>query len=148
VKNEIVNERPTAWNGAAPPIKLSSLKGIFDVGKSRWLLRGAAMTALILPAALMLGPTASNASALPSANFAAQARAAPHLSAPQQATLPGSGWNSYGSFANNQTFGTQAYTANYGQVLDTIAPSDPGVGPFAISAYNWFPVWYVMACLD
>lgn len=54
--------------------------------KSRWLLRGAAVIALILPAALMLSPAASHASAVPSALFAAQARAA-HLSATQQAAL-------------------------------------------------------------
>jgi hypothetical protein len=42
--------------------------------------------ALILPAALMLSPAASHASAVPSALFAAQARAA-HLSATQQAAL-------------------------------------------------------------
>ena len=44
------------------------------------------MIALILPAALMLSPAASHASAVPSALFAAQARAA-HLSATQQAAL-------------------------------------------------------------
>jgi hypothetical protein len=64
------------------------------MGKSRWLPRGAAVIALILPAALILGPAASNASSaplahassLPLANFAAQAKAA-HLSAAQQASL-------------------------------------------------------------
>jgi hypothetical protein len=54
--------------------------------KATWLLRGAALIGLALPAALMLGPAASQASALPSANFAAQARAA-HLSTAQRATL-------------------------------------------------------------
>lgn len=54
--------------------------------KSRWLLRAAALIALILPAALMLGPSASDASAIPSSLFATQAKAA-HLTVSQQATL-------------------------------------------------------------
>jgi hypothetical protein len=239
--------------------------------KARWLLRGAAMIALILPAGPMLGPTAAHAAALPSANFAAQARAA-HLSAPQRATLqaeidktiaryggrqvglneialphgasvlfplpgqrvarvlpgtppipvnkakvaragqadqaitgvttvpgtravhpqtwsagetwraadgatcsfyyfcswqgqnytgeqwnvsecnvwqeyPGSGWNSNGSFTNNQTFGTTAYLGDqYEGFIAAISPSEPGTGPSTTNSFNWEPYWYAMAC--
>lgn len=230
------------------------------MGKSRWLLRGAAVIALILPAALMLGPAVSEASVSPSALFAAQARAA-HLSAPRQATLrsevnkiiaryggrqvalneialphgasvlfplpgqrvarvlpgtlplpvnkakvaqaarsavrsawsvgetwsapngngatcpfyyfcswqgqswtgvqfnvswcnvwqeyPGSGWDSYGSYVNNQTFYTEAYLAPADKVAGVIIQgSDPDIGPITADSFNWEPWWYVMACQD
>ena len=228
--------------------------------KSRWLLRGVALVALILPATLMFGPAASEASVSPPALFAAQAKAA-HLSASQQATLqsevnhiiaryggrqvalneialphyssilfplpgqrvarvlpgtpplpvnkakaaqanraagaagrsaswspgqtwyapdgaycswtyfcswqgyaytgiqwnvsecnvwqeyPGSGWDNIGSYANNQTFYTEAYLANASQqTIDTIGGSDPVNGPNVSDIMDWEPVWYVMAC--
>jgi hypothetical protein len=222
------------------------------MGKFSWLLRGVAMIALIIPTALMLGPAASNASAVPSANFAAQARAA-HLNAPQQATLqsevnkiiaryggrqvalnevalprgasvlfplpgqhvarvlpgtprlavntaktakadeaadgqtwtapngascpyyyfcswqgqsytgvqfnvswcdvwqeyPGSGWNGFGSWVNNQTYETLAYLANSSeQMTYIVSPADPFYGAAWDSSFNWEPYWYVMACQD
>ena len=233
--------------------------------KSRWLLRGVALVALILPAALMFGPAASEASVSPPALFAAQAKAA-HLSASQQATLqsevnriiaryggrqvalneialphyssmlfplpgqrvarvlpgtpplpvnkakaaqanraaktadapcgsppwqpgatwcgsngakcdyyyfcswqgqsftgiqwnvsecnvwqeyPGSGWDTYGSWVNNQTPETPAYLANAEeQQLTGIGGSDPFAGPPPDPSWNWEPYWYVMACRD
>jgi hypothetical protein len=241
--------------------------------KATWLLRGAALIAVVLPAALMLGPAASQASALPSANFAAQAKAA-HLSTAQRATLqsevnkiiaryggrqvglneialphgssvlfplpgqrvarvlpgtppipvdtakvahpgqaghvitgvgtvpgtravhpqtwsagetwraadgatcsfyyfcswqgqnytgeqwnvsecnvyqeyPGSGWSGYGSFANNQTFGTEVTLANSSKTpLTLVLGSEPSSGPAIWGDFNWAPYWYVMACSD
>jgi hypothetical protein len=236
--------------------------------KTRWLLRGTAVIALILPAALMLGPASADASVSPSGLFAAQARAA-HLSAPQQATLqsevnkiiarygghqvalneialphgasmlfplpgqrvahvlpgtpplpvnkakvaqatraartigtsasctdefpwqtgetwcaangaqcpfyyfcswqgqsytgiqfnvswcnvwqeyPGSGWDSYGSYANNQSFGVLAYLAPADKVGGVqIQGSDPEIGPDLAYSNNWAPWWYAMACRD
>jgi hypothetical protein len=236
------------------------------MGKSRRLLRGAAMIALILPAALILSPAASHASPVPSANassaapanFAAQAKAA-HLSAHQQAALqsevnqiivryggrqvalneialphgasmlfplpgqrvarvlpgtpppsvntakvaqaarnavrpaystgetwysgngsscpfyyfcmwqgsqwtgvqfnvsacdiwqelPGSGWDGDGSWANNQSFGTEAYLANASlNSFYDVSGSDPDFGPRAIGDWDWEPWWYAMACND
>ena len=61
--------------------------------------------------------------------------------------LPGSGWDDDGDYVNNQTFGTQAYLLNQGQLLYTIPGSDPDTGP-AASNLNWYPVWYVVACSD
>jgi hypothetical protein len=231
--------------------------------KSSWLLRGAAVIALALPAAVMLGPAGSEASVSPSsALFAAQAKAA-HLSVSQQATLqsevdriiarygghqvglneialphyssilfplpgqrvarvlpgtpplpvnkakiaqakraakaagrsaswspgqawpapsgascpyyyfcswqgyaytgiqfnvswcnvwqeyPGSGWDNIGSYANNQTFNTEAYLANASeQKTDTLGGSDPVNGPNVTPVMDWEPYWYVMACQD
>lgn len=56
--------------------------------------------------------------------------------------LPGSGWNGYGSWANNQTPGTDAYLLNssYQVVYTTPAPV------FWNSDYNWGPIWYADAC--
>ena len=225
--------------------------------KSRWLLRGVALVALILPAALMFGPAASEASVSPPALFAAQAKAA-HLSASQQATLqsevnhiiaryggrqvalneialphyssilfplpgqrvarvlpgtpplpvnkakvaqaaktagrsassdddtyyapngaqcpytyfcswqgqsftgiqwnvsecnvwqeyPGSGWDTYGSWANNQTVDTEAYVATAGwSLINPFAGSGaPGYGASHDGNWDWEPWWYAMAC--
>ena len=217
------------------------------------------MIALILPAALMLSPAASHASAVPSALFAAQARAA-HLSATQQAALrrevnkiiarygghqialneialahdssvlfplpgqrvarvlpgtpplpvdkakiahatkaavspawstgqtwyapngascqfyflctwqgqnftganfnvsdcntwqelPGSGWDSYGSWVNNQRFGTRAYLGDSDEQLLATIPADGSENPEPVNSnsMSWAPVWYLMACQD
>ncbi|WP_052439513.1 peptidase inhibitor family I36 protein [Streptacidiphilus jiangxiensis] len=56
--------------------------------------------------------------------------------------LPGSGWNTGGSWLNNETPGTVAYFKNsgHGTIYTTPAPV------FWNSDYNWQPVWYVNAC--
>ncbi|MBF9066876.1 hypothetical protein [Streptacidiphilus fuscans] len=56
--------------------------------------------------------------------------------------LPGSGWNTDGSWINNQTPGTDAYLLNSGHgVIYTTPP------PMSWNNdYNWQPVWYADAC--
>ncbi|MEY9845437.1 hypothetical protein [Streptacidiphilus sp. MAP5-3] len=56
--------------------------------------------------------------------------------------LPGSGWNSDGSWINNQTAGTDAFLLNSSKSVIYTTP--PPV--FWNSDYNWAPVWYADAC--
>jgi hypothetical protein len=61
--------------------------------------------------------------------------------------FPGSGWDTYGSWVNNQTFETIAYLANASQQqLTGIGGSDPVAGPPPDPSWDWEPYWYVMAC--
>lgn len=55
--------------------------------------------------------------------------------------LPGSGWNTYGSWANNQTPGTQAFLLNSSRSVIYTVPARS-----YNSDYNWGPVWYANAC--
>ncbi|MFC1403376.1 MULTISPECIES: hypothetical protein [Streptacidiphilus] len=55
--------------------------------------------------------------------------------------LPGSGWNTYGSWVNNQTPGTQAFLLNSSRSVIYTVPALT-----YNSDYNWAPVWYADAC--
>lgn len=56
--------------------------------------------------------------------------------------LPGSGWDSVGSYDNNQTSGTWAYLLN--QSKSITADISPGLSNYA---FNWTPYWYAEACI-
>lgn len=56
--------------------------------------------------------------------------------------LNGSGWNSYGSWMNNQTTGTKAYFEN--KSFQVIGSSTPALS--LNGSFNWYPVWYVDPC--
>lgn len=56
--------------------------------------------------------------------------------------LPGSGWNTYGSWINNQTAGVSAYFLDQNQ---HVYYTTPGSGYWE-SGYNWGPIWYLDAC--
>lgn len=64
--------------------------------------------------------------------------------------LPGSGWNSDGSFVNNQSFYTDAYLTDASQQEAVIIdPSVPVAGPYyQFEGWDWEPYWYAMACQD